>query len=133
MRALLFLMLYAVAFSLGFVMRGRYDTWMYRKTHMQQRLRVFAAQVFKDPDPVGVTDYLPPPTTDNLALSPSATEAWLQQAAEFAPEDGYGPDAELPEGEIAGEQGPELPDPAEDEGLDPDAAPAEPAPGPPSR
>lgn len=133
MRALLFLMLYGVALSLGFVLRGRYDVWMYRKIHMQQRLRVFAAQVFKDPDPVGVTDYLPPPTTDNLALSPSATEAWLQQAAEFAPEEGYDPDAELPDGEIAGEQGPEPADTDDEDGSDPAADAAAPGGERPSR
>ena len=88
MRFLLFLMLYAAALALGFVLRGRYDVWMYSKTHMQQRMRVFAAQVFNDPDPVGITDYLPPSTTDHLALSPSATEAWLQEAADLAAEEG---------------------------------------------
>ena len=107
MRFFLFLMLYVVALGLGFTLRGRYDAWMYRKIHMQQRLRVFAAQVFKDPDPVGVTDYLPPPTTDNLALSPSATEAWLQEAAELAPEEGYDAETELLEADVAAEQGEE--------------------------
>ena len=87
MRFFFFLALYVVALGLGFVLRGRYDHWMYRKTHMQQRLRVFAAQVYGDPDPVGITDFLPPSTTDNLALSPAATEAWLAQASDMAPDE----------------------------------------------
>lgn len=104
MRFLLFLMLYAAALALGFIGRGRYDAWMYSKTHMQQRMRVFAAQVFNDPDPVGITDYLPPSTTDQLALSPSATEAWLQQAADLAAEeDGEVVDSALDEEAAAAE------------------------------
>ena len=104
MRFLLFLMLYGAALALGFVLRGRYDVWMYSKTHMQQRMRVFAAQVFNDPDPVGITDYLPPSTTDHLALSPSATEVWLQQTADLAAEEGDEVETELLDEQVEVEQ-----------------------------
>ena len=110
MRVLSFFLVYLVVFILGFVCRARFDIWMYRKPHMQQRIRVFAAQVFDDPDPVGVTDYLPPPTTDSLAMSPAATEAWLQQVSDYVPDaepdyDDAGSGPGRPEGPGAGTAG----------------------------
>ena len=81
MRFIFFFMVYGAAVFVGFFARQRYDEWMFRKPHMQQRLRVFAAEIFSDPDPVGTTDYLPPSTTDQLALSPRATAQYLEELA----------------------------------------------------
>ena len=105
MRLLMFLVLYAIAFLFGFVGRGRFDTWMYLKPHMQQRIRVFAAEVEGDPDPVGVNDFLPPSTTDNYAFSPRQTEALLRSydtdpvAQDPPPDEGGDLDLEQDEGE----------------------------------
>ena len=90
----LFLLFYAFVFLLGFAARGRFDTWMNCKPHMQKRMRVFAQQVLDDPDPVGVTDYLPPATLDQLALSPRATDDWLASLVEQGPVED---DDELPQ------------------------------------
>ena len=78
MRLFLYLAYYALAMLLGFVLRQRYDRWMYGRAHMQQRLRLFALEVAADREAVGATLYFPPSTTDNLALSPRATDAWLR-------------------------------------------------------
>ena len=78
MRLFLYLAYYALAMLLGFVLRQRYDRWMYGRAHMQQRLRLFALEVAADREAVGTTLYFPPSTTDNLALSPRATDAWLR-------------------------------------------------------
>ena len=94
MRFLMFLALYGIAFLIGFVARGRFDTWMYLKPHMQQRIRVFAAEVEGDPDPVGVTDFLPPSTVDNYAFSPRQTEVLLRSYdTEAVPAEGEPADA----------------------------------------
>ena len=78
MRLILYLAYYALAMLLGFVVRQRYDRWIYGRAHMQQRLRLFALEVAADREAVGTTLYFPPSTTDNLALSPRATDAWLR-------------------------------------------------------
>ena len=43
MRLLLFLLYYGIAFLMGFVIRARFDTWMYSKPHMQERLVIWAS------------------------------------------------------------------------------------------
>ena len=81
MRLLIYLAYWFFAFLVGFMVRARYDTWMYSKFHMQARLRVFAAEVVMDEGDVGERLYFPPCTTDHLAMSPARTEAFLQQYA----------------------------------------------------
>lgn len=88
MRLFLYLAYYALALLLGFVLRQRYDRWMYGRAHMQQRLRLFALEVAADREAVGATLYFPPSTTDNLALSPRAAGAWLRGYASQPSADG---------------------------------------------
>ena len=66
MRGLVLLVVYVLAIGVGFLLRGRYDDWIFSKHHMQQRYRVFAAEVISDPDPVGETLYFP--TAHNRSL-----------------------------------------------------------------
>ena len=74
-RLLLFLLLYAIAFFLGFAARARYDEVMLRKPHMQARLRIFAQEVMLyDPDsvpPEEREDLFPPSTIDPMAFNES--------------------------------------------------------------
>ena len=92
MRGLVLVVVYVLAIGVGFLLRGRYDVWIFSKHHMQQRYRVFAAEVISDPDPVGQTLYFPPLTTDHYALSAARTRAWLQEYSALAePEPGLDP------------------------------------------
>lgn len=70
MRLLLFLLYYGIAFLMGFVIRARFDTWMYSKPHMQERLVVWAADTVSYVDDGGQGPVLPPETTDAEAFSP---------------------------------------------------------------
>ncbi|MYH31548.1 MAG: hypothetical protein F4137_22540 [Acidobacteria bacterium] len=70
MRLLLFLLYYGIAFLMGFVIRARFDTWMYSKPHMQARLVVWAADTVSYVDSGGSGPVLPPETTDAEAFSP---------------------------------------------------------------
>ena len=74
MRLLLYLFYYVLALGMGFVLRQRYDNWMWSKPHQQQRLRTFCEQVAADPDPDPAVFYVPPPTTDNFALFPAPSD-----------------------------------------------------------
>ena len=79
MRGVVLIGCYVLAIGVGFMLRGRYDMWMFSKHHMQARYRVLAAEAAADPDPVGQTLYFPPSTTDELALSAARTRVWLEQ------------------------------------------------------
>ena len=70
MRLLLFLLYYAVALTLGFLLRGRFDAWMYRQPHMQRALVRYASEVvYVVENGADVVD--PPPlTVDAPAVSP---------------------------------------------------------------
>lgn len=70
MRVLLFLVYYGIAFLMGFVIRARFDTWMYSKPHMQARLVVWADDTVKYVESGGAGPVLPPETTDAEAFSP---------------------------------------------------------------
>ena len=70
MRLLLFLLYYAIAFLMGFVIRARFDTWMYSKPHMQERLVIWAADTVTYVENGGPGPVLPPETTDADAFSP---------------------------------------------------------------
>ena len=70
MRLLLFLLYYGIAFLMGFVVRARFDTWMYSKPHMQERLVVWAADTVTYVEGGGPGPVLPPETTDAEAFSP---------------------------------------------------------------
>ncbi len=70
MRLLFFLLYYAVALTLGFLLRGRFDAWMYRQPHMQRALVRYASEVvYVVENGADVVD--PPPlTVDAPAVSP---------------------------------------------------------------
>ena len=71
MRLLLFLLYYAIAFLMGFVVRARFDAWMYAKPHMQERLVMWAADTVAYVEQGGGSGpVLPPETTDAEAFSP---------------------------------------------------------------
>ena len=70
MRLLLFLLYYGIAFLMGFVLRARFDTWMYSKPHMQDRLVIWAEDTVKYVESGGGGPVLPPETTDAEAFSP---------------------------------------------------------------
>jgi len=70
MRLLLFLLYYGIAFLMGFVIRARFDTWMYSKPHMQARLVVWAEDTVRYVESGGAGPVLPPETTDAEAFSP---------------------------------------------------------------
>ena len=70
MRLLLFLLYYGIAFLMGFVIRARFDAWMYAKPHMQQRLVIWAADAVTYVEQGGTDTLLPPETTDAEAFSP---------------------------------------------------------------
>ena len=95
MRLLLFLLYYALAVLLGFMLRGRFDAWVYRRRHMQQRLVVWAADVVTYVERGGDDVLLPPSTLDAEAWSPRAARAAGASAARF-PEDAAGGAAPSP-------------------------------------
>ena len=70
MRVLLFLLYYGIAFLMGFVIRARFDTWMYSKPHMQARLVIWAEDTVRYVEGGGDGTLLPPETTDAEAFSP---------------------------------------------------------------
>ncbi len=70
MRLLLFLLYYGIAFLMGFVIRARFDTWMYSKPHMQERLVIWASDTVSYVESGGPGPVLPPETTDAEAFSP---------------------------------------------------------------
>ena len=70
MRLLLFLLYYGIAFLMGFVIRARFDTWMYSKPHMQARLVIWAEDTVRYVESGGDGTLLPPETTDAEAFSP---------------------------------------------------------------
>ena len=79
MRLLLFLGYYGIALLMGFVLRARFDAWMYAKPHMQERLVVWSADVVALVDSGEAIDgpLLPPETTDAVAFSPVVGETRL--------------------------------------------------------
>ena len=101
MRLLLFLLYYAIAFLMGFVIRARFDTWMYSKPHMQERLVIWAADTVTYIDSGGPGPVLPPETTDAEAFSPVLGQTRIGRLART---DGGEPAAEaVPEG-LAGSE-----------------------------
>lgn len=84
MRLLLFLLYYGIAFLMGFVIRARFDTWMYSKPHMQARLVVWAADTVSYVDSGGRGPVLPPETTDSVAFSPVLGQTRLGRLARRA-------------------------------------------------
>ncbi len=75
MRLLLFLAYYGIAFLMGFMLRGRFDVWMYSKPHMQKRLVIWAADTVSYVEQGGNETILPPDTTDADAFSPVLGES----------------------------------------------------------
>ncbi|MDE2906650.1 MAG: hypothetical protein OXQ28_11270 [Acidobacteriota bacterium] len=103
MRLLLFLLYYGIAFLMGFVIRARFDTWMYSKPHMQARLVVWAADTVSYVESGGPGPVLPPETTDAQAFSPVLGQSRIGRLARRTDaEDAAGA---VPEG-LAGEQPP---------------------------
>ncbi len=101
MRLLLFLLYYAIAFLMGFVIRARFDTWMYSKPHMQERLVIWAADTVTYIDSGGPGPVLPPETTDAEAFSPVLGQTRIGRLARTG---GGEPAAEaVPEGLAGGE------------------------------
>ena len=84
MRLLLFLLYYAIAFLMGFVIRARFDTWMYSKPHMQERLVIWAADTVTYIDSGGPGPVLPPETTDAEAFSPVLGQTRIGRLARTA-------------------------------------------------
>ena len=70
MRLVLFLCYYALAASMGFLVRGRYDRWMYSQPHMQRALVLNAAEVVYQVEHDADVVSLPPDTVDAVAFSP---------------------------------------------------------------
>lgn len=81
MRLLLFLLYYGIAFLMGFVIRARFDTWMYSKPHMQKRLVIWAADTVSYIEDGGDQPVLPPETTDAEAFSPVLGESRIGRLA----------------------------------------------------
>ena len=81
MRLLLFLLYYGIAFLMGFVLRARFDTWMYSKPHMQARLVVWAEDTVRYVESGGPGPVLPPETTDAEAFSPVLGETRVGRLA----------------------------------------------------
>lgn len=81
MRLLLFLVYYGIAFLMGFVLRARFDVWMYSKPHMQARLVVWAQDTVTYVENGGAGPVLPPETTDADAFSPVLGRTPLGQVA----------------------------------------------------
>ena len=102
MRLLLFLLYYGIAFLMGFVIRARFDTWMYSKPHMQARLVIWAEDTVRYVESGGDGTLLPPETTDAEAFSPVLGET---RAGRFARRGGSSEAAAepVPEG-LAGEE-----------------------------
>lgn len=101
MRLLLFLLYYGIAFLMGFVIRARFDAWMYSKPHMQERLVVWAADTVSYVESGGRGPVLPPETTDAEAFSPVLGQT---RVGRLAGRGGRGDAAEaVPEG-LEGEQ-----------------------------
>ena len=105
MRLLLFLLYYGIAFLMGFVIRARFDTWMYSKPHMQARLVVWAEDTVRYVESGGPGPVLPPETTDAEAFSPVLGQT---RVGRLARRGGSGePAAEpVPEGLAAGDSPP---------------------------
>ena len=104
MRLLLFLAYYGIAFLMGFMLRARFDVWMYAKPHMQQRLVVWAADTVAYVEQGGTQTLLPPDTTDAEAFSPVLGESRVGRLVRpRAGEDGT--DLPVPEGFDAGSPG----------------------------
>ena len=74
MRLLLYVFYYLLALAMGFVLRQKYDAWMWSKPHQQLRLRTFCARVVEDDDAEMSRWYVPPSTTDNFALFPAPSD-----------------------------------------------------------
>ena len=81
MRLLLFLLYYGIAFLMGFVLRARFDTWMYSKPHMQARLVIWAEDTVRYVESGGDGTLLPPETTDAEAFSPVLGETRVGRLA----------------------------------------------------
>ena len=104
MRLLLFLLYYGIAFLMGFVIRARFDTWMYSKPHMQARLVVWAADTVSYVESGGSAPVLPPETTDAEAFSPVLGQSRIGRLARRTDaEDAVG--GPVPEG-LSGERPP---------------------------
>jgi hypothetical protein len=107
MRLLLFLLYYGIAFLMGFVIRARFDTWMYSKPHMQERLVIWAADTVTYVEGGGPGPVLPPETTDADAFSPVLGQTRVGRLARRGASDGNADEA-VPEG-LAGDE-PAAPD-----------------------
>ena len=70
MRLLLFLFYYAIALTLGFLLRGRFDAWIYRQPHMQRALVRYASEVVYLVENGADSVDSPPLTVDAPAVSP---------------------------------------------------------------
>ena len=107
MRLLLFLLYYGIAFLMGFVIRARFDAWMYAKPHMQQRLVVWAADAVTYVEQGGADTLLPPDTTDAEAFSPVLRRTRLGRVLRrSAPSDGAAPEGmDSQPGRLAGSAG----------------------------
>ena len=104
MRLLLFLAYYGIAFLMGFMLRARFDVWMYAKPHMQQRLVVWAADTVAYVEQGGTQTLLPPDTTDAEAFSPVLGESRVGRLVRPRA-GGDGADMPVPEGFDAGSRG----------------------------
>ena len=71
MRSLiLYLVYYALAVLLGFILRTRFDAWLYSRPHMQRRLVVYCSDVVAAVQE-GAESVAPPPlTVDTDAVGP---------------------------------------------------------------
>lgn len=116
MRLLLFLLYYGIAFLMGFVLRARFDTWMYSKPHMQARLVIWAEDTVRYVESGGDGTLLPPETTDAEAFSPVLGETRggklarggraAEPAAEPVPEGLAGAEPAPPDGSAGAEPPP---------------------------
>jgi len=121
MRLLLFLLYYGIAFLMGFVIRARFDTWMYSKPHMQERLVIWAQDTVTYVESGGPGPILPPETTDSEAFSPVLGQTRVGRLARPGAPVGAAPEP-VPEGLApdAGRAG-------EDDGADGAPPPVRPA------
>ncbi len=81
MRLVLFVLYYGLAVLLGFILRGRFDQWMYAKPHMQESLVRYASEVIHAVEH-GADEVPPPPlTVDADAFSPVVLQGPLGRVA----------------------------------------------------
>ncbi len=97
MRVMLFLGYYGLAMLFGFLLRGRFDQWMYAKPHMQERLIVWAADAVSHVEQGGEDPLVVPLTVDPPAWSPVMRATPLGRFVRAAADPGRAvPDASPP-------------------------------------